>query len=338
MIRAPIRFLSGIAFAGVLLAGCGEAQSSLAPVATTVLGGETQSRPPSKTQREDLLYVSNSANGDVAVYTFPKRQFVTTLSALNTYGSGECTDAAGNIFITTFNQYGASTIYEFAHGGTTPIATLADQGQALGCAVDPTTGNLAVTNVVDHSPSNPYPYNSDLAIYTGAQGYPQMYYDSSPEFPNFGFCGYDNQGNLYLSTTDASNPGTGALLHFTGGSNPLSAVSVNAPIYGALSVQWDGTYMTIGSAADKAGHGPISVYRLTISGSSATVVGTTVLIGMKKAAQSWILGQNIVGANGVKKTARDISFWHYPAGGTHHQFIKNVGSSLFGVTISKPSR
>ena len=333
-IGALIRYLPSTALAG-LLAGCGGASSSQAPMVPTARSRVTQSRAPTKTQREGLLYVSSSANGNIAVYSFPRRQLVGMLSNLNTNGSGECVDAANDVFITTYDQNGASTIYEYTHGGTTPIATLADPGRAWGCAVDTTTGNLAVSNRIDYSSSNPYAGHGDVALYTAAQGPPTMYYDSSSEFAALAFCGYDGQGNLYLSAVDANNVGKGGLLRFSAGSNPFSVVSVNAPIYGALSVQWDGTYVTLASTSDAAGHGPVAVYRLNISGNVATVAGTTTIIGAEKGVQTWIQGPAIIGITGGNRHLGDVSSWRYPAGGVHQEFIKNVGQNLFGVTISK---
>jgi len=333
--QALSRYLLATAIAATLLSGCAGAKSSLAPTNPIAPSKVTaQSRVPGSQTHRDLLYVSSSANGNVAVYTFPRRQFVATLSNLNTNGSGECVDAAADVFITTYDQNGASTIYEYAHGGTTPIATLADPGRAWGCSVDPTTGNLAVSNSIDYSSSNPYAGHGDVALYTAAQGSPTMYYNSSSEFAALAFCGYDGQGNLYLSAIDANNPGKGGLLRFSGGSNPFSVVSVSTPVYGALAVQWDGAYVTLASTADAAGHGPVTVYRLSISGSVATVAGTTTIIGAQKGVQTWIQGQNIVGINGGNRHRGDVSSWRYPAGGVHQEFIKDVGPNLFGITIS----
>ena len=58
-------------------------------------------------------------------------------------------------------------ILEFAHGGTQPIATLLGVRCEFpnGCSVDPTTGNLAVTNY-SSNPAGP----GSIAIYTGARG------------------------------------------------------------------------------------------------------------------------------------------------------------------------
>ena len=337
--QALIRYLLAASLTATFLSGCDGARSSLAPVNAAPQNAAAATwRVPGSQAHRDLLYVSNSANGNVAVYTYPKRQLVGTLSNLNTYGSGECADAVGDVFITTYNQSGVSTIYEYAHGGTAPIATLADPGEAWGCSVDPATGNLAVSNRIDYSSSNPYTGHGDVALYAGAQGSPTMYYNSSSEFPALAFCGYDDQGNLYISAVDANEPGEGGLLHFSAGSNPFSVVSLNVTLYGALSVQWDGTYVTVASTADAAGHGPIVIYRLSISESAAMAVGTTTLIGVNKGVQSWIQGTDVIGINGGNRLIGDVSFWRYPAGGVHQAFIKKVGQNLFGVTISPATK
>ena len=61
---------------------------------------------------------------------------------------GECVDKAGDVFVADFGgNTGTPAILEYAHGGTKPIATLSDPGYyPESCSIDPTTGNLAVTN------------------------------------------------------------------------------------------------------------------------------------------------------------------------------------------------
>jgi hypothetical protein len=187
---------------GILLFGCG------APQATTPSGATPQ--PASTravrgswmkpgTSGQDLLYTAGGENGRgiVYVYTYPQGALVGTLTGM-IQPSGVCTDSAGNVFIVAYTtgSLGSSTIYEYAHGGTSPVAMLSDPGVALGCAVDPKTGNLAVANTSDFT--NPYEDDwGDIAIYPEARGNPKIYYDDG--FPAFYNCGYDNEGNLYVS-------------------------------------------------------------------------------------------------------------------------------------------
>jgi len=80
--------------------------------------------------------------------------------------TGLCVDAQGNVFVPTWQGESGTRgyVYEFAHGGSTPIATLSDPGGAFGCSVDLTTGNLAVTNNV--APGSEFRSGSlDLAAY-----------------------------------------------------------------------------------------------------------------------------------------------------------------------------
>ena len=99
----------------------------------------------------------------VFVFSYPGLSQVGTLKSLNYSAQGECVDSAGDVFIATSNASYTGTIFEYAHGGSTPIAELSDPGYPWGCAVDPTTGTLAVSNLSDASnPSGPH--FGDLAI------------------------------------------------------------------------------------------------------------------------------------------------------------------------------
>ncbi len=157
-----------------------------------------------RTSSQDLLYVSGHEGntGEVYVYSYPGGQLLQTLSGLIAPG-GECIDASGDVFITDYADLSFTSvkIYEYAHGGTTPLETLDDPGIAQGCAIDPIGGNLAVANGQDAS--NPYGNYGDVAIYSKAQGSPTMFYSSKY---GFGFCGYDDIGNLYLAAYQRYDP------------------------------------------------------------------------------------------------------------------------------------
>ena len=61
---------------------------------------------------------------------------------------GECVDAHGDIFVTTY--YG---LLEFAYGGTTPIRTIAPTfGDERACSVDDRRGSLAIVSTNPHDP------------------------------------------------------------------------------------------------------------------------------------------------------------------------------------------
>ena len=326
---------SGVAVA--MLAACGGSQPPIgAPgaipqtsaLATRAERGKSWMLPEAK--NSDLLYVAasqNGQNGSAYVYTYPQGRFVGTLTGF-ARPFGECADSAGNVFIVTYSNesMNSSTIYEYAHGGTTPIATLSDPKTALGCAVDPTTGNLAASG-------------DGVAIFKNASGNPTMYYSSQYSFY---YCGYDDQSNLYLMAPNEKYADQQQLLRLPSGSSTFEQVSLNEHLYNSgniwPSVQWDGKHMAVTSDPYRK---PISLYRLRITGSNATVIGSATLSSPANnySGETWIQGKSIIGAGHAKPRHYEAAFlWAYPEGGDPGRTIKRVGETLYpevsGVTVS----
>ncbi len=330
-----------ICLAGALyLAGCGTLQRAFLETPSGAMSTAAKQRaapgswmaPTHSTQ--SLLYVTDST-ANVFIYTYPGGQLVGTLTGF-IMPQGECTDASGDVFIVAYSNqsFSASTIYEYAHGGTSPIATLSDPGRGVGCSFDATTGNVAIANISDDS--NPYGLHGDVAVYPGGQSVPTMLY--SDEF-NFLLCGYDSAGNLYLSAEDAQYGNQARLVGLRSGSSDFEAMTVSAKIYMRsdfpASVQWDGRHITVTSASSQSEGGPTSVYRLRISGTNAKVVGTTILRSKTNhyGGQLWIQQKTIAGIVYRKGIARAAS-WRYPSGGGHATSVKLGSGLFFGVTVS----
>lgn len=131
--------------AAAFCAGCGMPNDSNSPL---TLGESNALRHSGSWMAPDagkksLLYVSDYQNDAVYVFSFPAGELTGTLSGF-AGPFGECTDTAGNVFIANARP---PEVLEYAHGGTSPIATIKDPGQyPYACSVNPTTGNLAVTN------------------------------------------------------------------------------------------------------------------------------------------------------------------------------------------------
>ena len=285
---------------------------------------------------QDLLYISSEDQGSVYVYTYPQRAWIGTLAHLNAAAFGECTDASGDIFITTASQSGAGTIYEYAHGGSSPIETLSDPGAADGCAVDPTSGNLAVANEYDER--NPYySYGGDVAIYAGAKGNPKMYYAHSPRLDGgFFFCSYDPGGNLFVTVEDQYHVTHSLLLQLAKASRTFQMLNLNTELSGISSVQWDGKYVTVTSVGQGK---PLLVYRLKLSGSSAKVVDTIPLQSTKNTytGQVSIEGKTAIGLGAFRHGYESAFFWAYPQGGKFRERIREVGKlpqTLWGIALS----
>ena len=172
-----------------------------------------------------------SNSGNMFIYTYPGTQSVGTLSGKMGYG-GLCSDDQGNVFTEEISASGlSSTIFEYSHGGTTPIATFADRGIAFGCAIDPTSGNLAVANFED---SNNPDDVGDIAVYPSETGTPKIYVSQS--FGTYYFCGYDDEGNLFISATlSASDPPKPVLVGLAKGSNSLTKIKLKTRLFWGLA-------------------------------------------------------------------------------------------------------
>ena len=255
-------------------------------------------------KKQDLLYISDPVAGDVDVYSYPRGKLKGMLTDSDA-PYGECSDKAGNVWIANF--YGAD-IVEYAHGGTSPINTLSDpgaNGYPIGCSVDSTTGNLAVSNFDNAKTGAP----GDVLIYADAQGTPTTYTvtNATPYWPP----GYDNKGNLFVQVY---NP-YGALAELPKGRKQFKTITLNVTIYVPGSVQWHGKYLAVDDQAYEGGN-TTGIYQVQISGSSGTAIGSEELLdscGASDVVQFWIQGNNVVGPN---VACLNVGIYKYPAGGT----------------------
>lgn len=274
-----------------------------------------------------LLYVSDSATFDVYAYSYPKGVLEGTLTGFDN-PQGECVDAAGNVFVT--NSF-KGQIVKYSHGGTTPIATLSDPNQyPLDCAVDPTTGNLAVSNYF--SKTGP----GSVAIYQNATGTPVYYSDTHMNYVYY--LGYDNSGNLFLDGLDGQNSFRFAKIPH--GSTAFTDITVNQAIGFPGGVLWDGKYVALGDQDANV------VYRLKVGSTTATSVGATQLGGVTYAEQFWLTDftQKAKHPRPHKLIAPNyyiggafVGTWPYPAGGSATKTIPMTAyNNPVGTTISKP--
>jgi DNA-binding beta-propeller fold protein YncE len=265
-----------------------------------------------------LIYVSSVLTNDVYAYTYATHQLVGTLTGFQT-PYGLCADKTGDVWVV---NDGASQLLEYAHGGTTSIATLSDPTDyPEGCAVDPTTGNLAVTNFS----SNAGPGN--VAIYADAKGTAQTYTD--PSIVNYRFCGYDAKGNLFVDGVNSSS--AFVLAELPKGGSSLKNIPIKQTIEWPGAVQWDGKHVAVGDTD------AVTVYQ--IDPANGNVAGSTKLIGANYVDQFWIDGS--VATRKDAKKARVIApsqdggtlaLYDYPAGGVSVWSISV--SEPFGATVS----
>ncbi|MFY9738688.1 MAG: hypothetical protein WAK11_06500, partial [Candidatus Cybelea sp.] len=266
----------------------------------------------------------------IYVFTYPQGELVGLLTPGFFKAYGECVDTSGNIFVVSWPSASptSSTIYEYAHGGTSPIAVLSDPDVAWGCAIDPTTGDLAASG-------------NGVAVYENASGSPTIY--SSSKF-GFVYCGYDDQGNLYLSGIDRYY-GSVELVRMAAGSNSFEQISLSAKLYAnptAPSVQWDGRHLAL-STQRYRGY-PVSVYRLHVSGSSAKIIDSSELNSKNNVFQGqlWIAERAIFSVYDVRGWR--VGLWPYPQGGGSKSVVRSITGRRrdanpvsYGLVLSKSS-
>lgn len=269
-------------------------------------------------RRSTLLYVSDLGSDQVEVFSYPRAKLKGTLTGFSA-PHGECVDKAGNVFI---DNEGASQILEYAHGGTTPIKILKDNGYfPSGCSIDPTTGNLAVAN---YSPLGSGP--GGVAIYQHARGKPRHYFDSSGLFFYY-YCGYDAHGNLFV---DGMNSGANTVefAELPAHSTHFKKITLNVTVALPGGVQWAGKHVAVGDQVSLSG--PSKIDEFSITGTTGTEVGTTPLNNSCNVLQFWISGRRAIVPNGC---GHSVMYFRYPAGGTPTKTIGGLSSPV-GVTLS----
>jgi hypothetical protein len=306
------------------LAGCGGQQPTAggffpggadAAQAARSEAGRSWMSPDAK--GKDLVYVTDESANDVDVFSYPRLKHEGTLTGFDG-PFGECVDGHGDVFIANDD---ATQIFEYAHGGTSPIATLNDPGYyPRGCSIDPTTGNLAVVNIASTSLGQ-----GNIAIYTNATGTPSAYYSDTNIYYPYA-AGYDNSGNLYI---DGENDGSTAFAfgELPSGAKTITDVSLNQSIAIPGAVQWDGKYVAIG---DEYSY----IYQFSIQGTKGTLAGTTTLNGTGRNSEYWIEGPKVIVPYDVTTGPGRVGIWKYPAGGSATRSAKGFEYSI-GATVSK---
>lgn len=206
-----------------------------------------------------LLYVSDAGRNDVYVYSYPKGKLVGTLTGFN-FPEGECVDNSGNVWIVnTGTSQIAGSLIEYAHAGTTPIATLDDTGQSpVGCSINKRNGTLAVTNLQTAS-GGP----GSISIYKKAQGNPANY--SDPSFSEMFLLDYDDKGNIFV---DGINKGSAfQYAELPRGSKTFKDITLNQNISYPGGVQFTHGYIALGDQLN------VVIYHV----SGSTITGSTKL-------------------------------------------------------------
>lgn len=286
---------------------------TMQPMASDADGACVQSygsRAPS-TQSGDLLYLTDVAKNDVEVLSYPQGRQVTTLTEFGK-PRAECADAQGNVWIADNQGF---DVLEYPHGASQPITALSTPGAPLGCALDSKGNTIAVTGGLG---------GTILAVFHrrahGDWRDPKTYADAT--ITSVAFCGFDATGNLFVD--GAGKDGAFHLAELPRGGTALVEIAVSAPIVGPGQVQWDGTNLAVGDSKAT----PAVIYQLSVSGSTASTVGSTTLAGTKSVRQFWIDGSRVIGPD----FDAAVGIWKYPAGGNPVKTITSVRG--YGAAVS----
>lgn len=280
---------------------------------------------------ENLLYVSDPLSNGVFVYWFrpASLKLVGFLNAAS-YPAGECVDRAQDVYITDSGPFGSREIFEYAHGGTSPIAALSDPaGFPNSCSVDGTTGDLAVTSFDSQNDE------TQLLVYKKARGKPKVYSGSSLGFFEMYFCGYDKNGNLFVDGIDRSGSSPFLFAALAKGSRTLTEVTLNQSFDDPGGVQWDGKHVAVGDS------GGGTIYEFDISGSTGTEVGSTPLTGTATVNQFFIephyfgnAPRKVIDPGRPGNGAGYVKYYDYPAGGRPTRKIAQF-SAPYAAVISQ---
>jgi|HubBroStandDraft_4_1064222.scaffolds.fasta_scaffold00105_14 hypothetical protein len=286
-----------------------------------------------------LLYVSDPTVSNIAVFSLPDLVIKGTITGLN-QPDGLCSDDGGNVWVTNF---GTQQILEYAHGGTSPIATLTDSsGFPFACDVEHHRHghhDLAVANL-HNAPSGP----GETEKYPDSTGPPLPSYDLAAMYTVRGE-GYDPHGNLFID--GQTHTGAFVLAELTAGSTAVHQLTfTGGTIHLPGMLQWyaDGNYLAVG---DRRCDTPRTtcVYHVKISGSTGTITGKTKF----KAYNGHVIcdmAQGAIGASGEKFLAggddesacgyatSSVNRWVYPSGGLPTNSNHSTLTHPFGTAIS----
>jgi hypothetical protein len=287
--RGARRLGAAIGFA-LALAGCGAASVPL-------LSETSQSSAFERSGTTSLLYVLDGFESrDLSVFALPNGKAEKQV-VMPGHGWGNmCSDARGHVFVSV-----EGAIFEYAHGGKTPIAQLIASSLPSGCASDPKTGNLAVTESPDSG-------KCTIAIYKDAKGTGTTLYDK--RFPICEYPTYDDRGDLFFDGWTGSKS---ILTELAAGSDTFVPIPLNRSIPDFYLLQWDGHDVAIEARQYGSADQPVVIYRTRVAGSKGTVIAKLLFGGWTpQEGAFWIQGDRIVAPLG---NDRHIGVWKYPQGG-----------------------
>jgi hypothetical protein len=272
-----------LALAASLLSACG-GDAAAPPVSDVAPASFPDNQTTSwmaagAAQQQSLLYVTNFTGNNVGVYSYDAGKTLTLVGSLQVpEPSGVCSDKKGHVFIAS--QHGHA-VHEFDRGGTKPIFVikLAQAGIPAGCAVDPSSGELAVA--INKPNAKFIGHFAAVLVFASGSDRGQEY-DYSGGFYSVSFPAYDNKGNLFVDgsvcriyyycyTIPDTPPGLFELSRHANGFTQLKlkGVAFNEP----TGLAWIKPTLLVAENS-QSNNGKVVGYKMLIGGGSATLVQT----------------------------------------------------------------
>ena len=296
------------------LAGCVVTPAPLPP--------QTESQTSARASGSDLIYAT-TIGGRGFVFAYPSGGIVSKFGVPKAKDVwGLCADGNGNVFVTAERSARSSLVYEYAHGGTAPVATLRDDGYvAGGCSSDPVSGDLAVTSYSLSSSAK-----NNVALYSPGRSRPRRFFDAEL---SAAFCAFDGAGNLFVD-----GEGSVQLAELRKGGSSLETITLDRVLVRPGGLEWDGSDLAIeeGGFARKFS----AIDRVRLTGSNGKVARAIHLHGLANRGATFAIdARAVVSAGGQQDT--EIGEWFYPSGGRVRKIFRARdirGDSLYGVSIS----
>lgn len=235
----------------------------------------------------------------------------------NAFQYGLCANSRGEVFLSGYIPSGdIGILARYLHGSHKPGKTLFAHSVSFeSCSFDPLSGHIAATAFFTQR--NIW----KVAIFQNINSSP-VYYEV-PSLKTLAFCGYDNNGNLVV---DGGTSSGAELAELPAGGKQFVDVTLNKSLASPGNVQWADGSLTIEDLSAAV------IDRVTISGSTGTITGETILHGAQNHVfQSFIQGSTVIAAFGTQ--GEEIGFWKYPQGGEPTKTLSDFGQ-VTGIAVS----
>lgn len=342
LLGARVRTVSAapfIALSVAMLSSCGGAPTRYGTLPITDASRQStisQDRQtswvfPDAIRSHQLLFESDIGTASVDVYSLPDLKLEATLTGLEE-PTGECSDGHGNVWVA--DTY-LDEMFEYSHQGK-QLSTIQNAGpNPQACAVNPSTGELAVMEYSNTGYTEP----GEVYVYSKPSASPRIL--RNPEMLFYAYAVYDSQGRLWI---DGNGTFTGTILSRCGRSRCSTVPLHGGSIFSIGSLAWDEQRSTLVVFDDYCHDGPsLCSYPVSYRGALGTptlylnyagggfcAVGQFALTTIGK--ESFIAGgDSEYACAGYKDSTVDV--WSYPGGGTPQSYRKRV-IYPYGATVS----